>query len=98
MAKIVRLSRNVAVLVKKFVSTDEIDAIMFLDNAIEGYEHETREFVELIEDETCVAFWEALIIQAKKAINRQAIWCMEASNKCSEDGPEWWSKYKEAGV
>ncbi len=99
MSSLVRISKSVVLLIKKFVHKEEDFKNMFLDFP-EGtdFNQQARDFVTQIEDETCVAFWEALILQSKKAINRDALWCMENSNKDPKDGPEWWTKYQDSGT
>lgn len=93
MTELIRTSRDMIVMVKKFLSHDSFET-MFIDEPT-SYEQAARDLVTAIEDETCVAFWEALIVQSKKAINRHARWGME---NCDEDGPEWWTKYQEEGI
>ncbi len=64
-------------------------------------ESAARNFVESIEDEVCVAFLEALSLQAQKAINRHADFCFKNyrwEDKPDKDIPEWATKYKDAGI
>ena len=55
-----------------------------------------RDLIESIEEECCIVFLEALIVQAKKAINRHAQWCED--NGGWETPPEWAVKYQDAGI
>ena len=59
-----------------------------------------RELIQSFEEEVCIAFLEALIVQTKKSINRHAKWCMDSfiGEDREDDPPEWWSKYQDAGL
>lgn len=58
-----------------------------------------RDLVEKLEDESSVAFLEALISESKKAINRHAQWVIEnGADIPREEWPDWWTKYSEEGI
>lgn len=58
-----------------------------------------RQLIETFEGESCIAFLEALSIEALKAINRYAELCGRDDNSSFwELPPEWATKYREVGV
>ena len=58
-----------------------------------------RQLIEILEDQACIAFLEALSIEAQKAINRHAEWCgQHGDGSFWEKPPEWATKYREVGV
>ena len=58
-----------------------------------------RQLIETFEGESCIAFLEALSIEAQKAINRHAELCGRDDNSSFwEKPPEWATKYREVGV
>ena len=62
-------------------------------------EEGAREFIHAIEDDCCIAFLEALSLEAQRSINRHAKAVFDQED-WGEDRelPEWATKYQEAGL
>jgi len=61
-------------------------------------ESAARQLIQAIEEDCCVAFLEAISLQAQKAINRHADFCFNNAEWEDKELPEWATKYKEAGL
>lgn len=63
-------------------------------------EQAARDLISTIEEQCCVAFLEALSLEAQRAINRHAKFCFDNDEWEDEDKefPEWATKYQDAGL
>lgn len=94
MSELIRFSHSKVLAMRWFNAQDSFPD--FIESEPVNYEQYARELVGFLEDEACVAYWEAVISEIKKAINRHARWAME--NCDIENPPDWWTKYQDEGI
>lgn len=95
MSALIRFSHNQILSLRFFKAEDAFPD--FVDSEPIDTRSFARQLIKAIEDNASVNYLECLISESKKAINRQARWCMENLVE-KDDSPEWWTKYQDEGI
>ena len=97
--KFVSIHYNNTVLGLQLYRKQDPDELCFGDGGKWCPEEAARELMRLIEGDCCVAFLEALSLEAQRSINRHAKEVFDNERWPDEkDLPAWAVKYQEAGL